>query len=116
MHIAILCKGWAHKECIAFIAEISKQLNYKIEVYRNKEFYEYVEYFKKIYNYNTYYFKDLKKNKSRYDYFIKTTSREKISEVDNLTNVISILHVGGDSEYRGKSRKLITLSPYVYIK
>ena len=38
MRIAILCKGLGHKECIGFIAELSKQLNYKIDVYRNNEY------------------------------------------------------------------------------
>ena len=102
MNIAILSE-FGHFECLGYLLEIFK--NFEVDFYYLNDKYLWIEYYKKLYSFNT--IKNFDIDENKYKKIVKLTSRDLIHQ---FSNTLSILHIIDDYI---NDEKYLSLTPYV---
>lgn len=110
MKIAIIGSFNFHLECNGFILEHFKNDDVNIYIKKKSDKYQWLTYFKSLYNFNIIYNNFSKDIINKYDKIFKLTSNDYC--LDN-ENIISILHLKGPSQLKCKSNNFISLTPYI---
>lgn len=108
MKIAIVSK-FGHMECLGFLLEAMKSFDITIFMSETTDRYGWVDYFAKFYSFHV--VKDLNIDTNQYDKVFKLTSNDDCLEKE--TGAISILHLQSLSHENNKSRRFISLTPYI---
>lgn len=108
MKIAILSR-FGHMECAGFLLEAFKEDNVTVYLDYHTDGYNWMTYYKKIYNNIEIIFNDFNSEIiNKYDKIFKITSND---ECLTHENIVSILHL---NELKDKSKNFLSLSPYIF--
>ena len=109
-NIAIIGNYNYHLECIAFILETFINDNVNIYIGKSSDRYNFLQYYKSLYNFKVIY--DCFSNKiiDQYDKIFKLTSDDYCLDHNKI---ISILHLNGPEQLRCKSDKFLSITPYI---
>ena len=110
MKIAIVSKmgSGGHMECLGFLLELLRNFSVTIFFQNGSDRYNWMDYYKTIYNFNS--FNHLNININEFNKIIKLSNND-----DCLMNedTISLLHLKCLINSNNKSRKFISLTPYI---
>ena len=111
MKIAIIGSYNFHLECVPFLLEIFKNDTINIFISKNNDKYKWLDYCKNLYpTINIFLDKFNIKILKTHDKIFKLTSTDKCL---NHEKIISILHFKGKTQLNCRSKKMITLTPYI---
>lgn len=106
MKIAIVSKI-GHMECIGFLLELLKNCEVTIIINTSTDKHNWLEYFKSLYNFNIDYNFNIN---NKYDQIFKLTSNDDCLYSENS---ISLVHLKENQYINNKSKKYISLTPYI---
>jgi hypothetical protein len=109
-NIAIIGSLDCHLECISFLLEIFKEDSINIYINNTSDRYNFLSYYKTLYNFNVIYNNFNLNIINNNDLVIKLTSNDHCLDHENI---ISILHLNQPNQLICKSKKFLSLTPYI---
>lgn len=107
MKVAIVSK-FGHMECIGFFLELLKNHEVTIIINNTTDSYKWLDYYKEIYKFKVNY--NLSIDINYFNKIIKLTSNDDILYTENT---ISLVHLKDNQYKNNKSKKFISLTPYI---